>query len=253
MNYATNVLTGFICINKPVGRTSFSVINTLKRLLPKKSRIGHCGTLDPFASGLLIVGIGRPATRLMQQLQQLDKKYRVTAQLGVLTDTLDNTGVVLQTIECKHVTIDDLYKSITLLRPGYMQIPPVYSACKHNGTRLYDLARNSAMDLDVLHSIVQQKQRLVSIYACDVIAYELPYFTLNVHVSHGTYIRTLVNDIARGVHSCATACMLERTHIGPWNIEHAISIDAITTIDDIASNLVSVEMVQQILQSVTSR
>lgn len=248
MKYSVNDISGFIFINKPVGRTSFSVIYALKRLLPKGVCIGHSGTLDPFACGLLIVGISRSATRLMAQLQELDKKYQVMAQLGVLTDTLDITGTVLESSEVEHITVDSIKKSISLLQPSYLQIPPIYSACKYNGTALYDLARKNKVSSQELQAIAQSKQRQVFLYGCDLIAYQLPYFTLDVHVSHGTYIRTLVNDIANQMKSYAVACTLMRTQIGPWKVENALALNAIVTVDDIVKNLLSVEDMQQMLQ-----
>lgn len=220
---------------------SFAVIARLKRILGKKACVGHAGTLDPFANGLLLVGITREATRLMSHLLELDKKYTVTAQLGVLTDTLDSTGVVLENKVVQNITAESLKNSIALLQPQYTQIPPLYSACKHNGERLHALARSKKMSTQELQAIVEAKKRLVTLHACNLISYQDSLFTLETHVSHGTYIRTLVSDIARNMNQYATACRLERTQIGPWSVNDAVCITKLETIEDIASFIIPVE------------
>jgi len=234
-------MTGFLLINKPRGLTSFDCVRKIKKSIgDKKLKIGHAGTLDPFADGLLIIGIGRQATRIFGM--DLDKKYHTKAKLGVLTDTLDKSGVTIKTVE-KHVTQEELRNAIKELGKSYMQAPPIYSAVKYQGEPLYKLAREGKYSMDELLTIVQNKKKPVQLYDVQLIEYEFSLFTIDAHVSHGTYIRSLVNDIAQSslCKSYATTFELRRTAIGPFNLENAVELDELKTADEVKKYLIPVD------------
>lgn len=236
-----NSLKGFLLINKPAGVTSFSCVMQLKKLLPKKEKIGHAGTLDPFANGLLIVGISRDATEHMDTLISLDKRYTVTAQLGIETDTHDATGAVIRQDDISSVTMEKLIKALHSLMPSYVQTPPIFSALKHQGIRLYKYARNKEMhDLD-LSAIVTAKSRRIFLYEAYIDSFADSFFTLHAHVSHGTYIRSLVSDLAKKVTVGATAHTLCRDAVGPFSLQKACSITELISLEAIQKNIIPVD------------
>ncbi len=282
-----NQSAGFLLINKPAGPTSFDCIRIVKRLLPKKTKVGHSGTLDDFASGLLIVCIGRPATRMVPLLMKCDKEYVVRAKLGELTDSLDRTGVVVENRSCPsihpsspcrallgarderffrsvrgecfestsceqnvsnhtngQVTAEQLQAAMRELMPSYTQIPPIYSALKHEGKSLYKLARYKRMETDKLDAIVQQKGREVKISTLELLDFEPPFFTFRAVVSSGTYVRSLANDIATRCGTNATTYDLERTKIHSLSVQDAPSLQKVAFLADITEVLVSVEKMQ---------
>ena len=233
----TVIESGFLLINKPVGMSSYGCIGFLKRIIKQKIKIGHAGTLDPFASGLLIVAFHRQATRLLSSIMTMEKTYIATGKCGELTDTLDCTGTVIAT----NNTIpseQDLQKALAFFGSSYEQIPPIYSALKHEGNPLYALARNKQVDLEQLHIIAENKRRTVQLYEVQFLSYEPPYFTIQARVSHGTYIRTFINDIAECAGSCATTYQLARTVIGPFNLSQAAELTQINSIEDINQRII---------------
>ena len=236
-----NSLKGFLLINKPAGITSFSCVMQLKKLLPKKEKIGHAGTLDPFANGLLIVGISRNATEHMDKLISLDKKYTVTAQLGVETDTHDYTGTITKQDDVSRITKEQLVDALYSLMPSYIQTPPIFSALKYQGMRLYKYARNKEVqDID-LSAVVTAKSRRIFLYDAQVISFADSFFTLQAHVSHGTYIRSLVSDLAKKITVGATACTLCRDAIGPFSLQKACSIQDFVSLESIQKNIIPVD------------
>jgi tRNA pseudouridine55 synthase len=221
------IKSGFLLINKPVGMSSYGCIGRIKRVAQQKIRIGHAGTLDPFASGLLIVAIGREATRLLSQCMALPKIYVATGKCGELTDTLDCTGTVVATT---NVILSEqaLHDSLESFGTSYEQTPPAYSALKYQGMPLYALARKKIVDEQELQRIADAKKRTVQLYDKQFLSYEAPFFTIQVTVSQGTYIRTLINDIAMRADSYATTYQLVRTAIGPFILDKAIDISLLT-------------------------
>jgi len=228
---------GFLLVNKPKNVSSFSCVAHIKRLLPKKTKVGHAGTLDPFAQGLLILGVGREATRTMSALMKLDKVYVAIGKLGERTDTLDNTGRIIETADVA-ITRQQLKGAIASLGTGYMQMPPVYSALKYQGMPLYALARKQLITPDELDTIVAQKRRHVTLHAVELLAFEFPYFTIQAHVSHGTYVRSLIDDIAVRAGSCATTHALERIAIGPWDLREAHAVTDLIDNDQLQTLMV---------------
>ncbi len=227
--------SGLIKINKPAGVTSYDCIRHIKRILnAKKIKIGHAGTLDPFASGLMLICIGREATKTIDQLMTQHKEYLVKAKLGELTDTLDLTGKILETkIVNPSITKQNIEKAIKELGSSYIQTPPIYSALKHQGKPLYELAREQKMETYELEDIVQKKSRQVEIYKIELLNVELPFFTFKAHVSKGTYIRSLADDIAQKLDLHANTYELERTKIGEYKLEDAAKLYDLKTVEDI--------------------
>lgn len=236
-------MVGIILVNKPAGVSSYHVVARIKKLVNTRTKIGHAGTLDPFATGLLIIGIGREATRLLTQITRCDKVYIATGKLGEKTDTLDCTGKIIETCPWESITHDMLLKQCAQMVGLYDQIPPIYSALQYQGKRLYNLARKQHLPTDVLYEIAAQKKRTVTIHYLECVTEKLPEFSIKAHVSHGTYIRVLVDDIARALGSCAVTTALERTAIGPFKTSDAISLADLTSQEVLESRLMSVEQV----------
>jgi tRNA pseudouridine55 synthase len=237
MNILVN--TGFLLINKPVGMTSFGCIGRIKKILKQKIKIGHAGTLDPFASGLLVVAIGREATRLIGTCMAMKKTYVAVGKCGELTDTLDRTGSVVET--CDFIPDEFAVRAAVLsFGSSYVQTPPLYSALQHEGQRLYALVRQKLLSMQELQEVAQSKARMVQLYDLKLINHDVCFFTICASVSQGTYIRTLVNDIAVRAGSCATTYELTRTVVGDFSLEQAVDLSALTTVDDINRHLIPI-------------
>jgi tRNA pseudouridine55 synthase len=226
--------SGLLKINKPAGITSYDCIRHIKRILKTKTKIGHAGTLDPFASGLMLICIGRQATKTIDQLMTKDKEYLVKAKLGELTDTLDLTGKVIATQKVDpNLTAQDIGNAIKTLGSSYLQTPPIYSALKYQGEPLHKLAREQKIEPEALEKIIQQKTRQVQIFKIELLNIDLPFFTFKAHVSKGTYIRSLANDIAQQLGLNATTYELVRTAIGNYKLEDSVNLDDLKTVEDI--------------------
>lgn len=239
-------ITGFILVDKPNGMTSSDCVQSIRSIVGKKVKVGHAGTLDAFATGLLIVGIGREATRELSSIMVLDKIYTAQAKLGQLTDTLDFTGRVLEenTIETNR---QELEQALQNLGAEYMQVPPVYSALKYQGKALSRIARQDVLSTESLAKIAKEKSRIVKLYSCKLLDVTLPFFTIQAHVSHGTYIRSLMNDIARNIGSYATTHQLRRNAVGPFSVEHAVKLSEFDTLEKVEKNLMSVSYMQSMI------
>jgi tRNA pseudouridine55 synthase len=224
------MINGILLTDKEKGITSYDVIRRIKSDYPKDIKIGHTGTLDPFATGLLILMIGRQATKLMNRFHKLKKKYIVEAIFGFETDTQDITGKVVY--KCKDVVIPtkkDIKKTIGKNFIGLIpQIPPHYSAKKVKGKKAYQLAREGT-DFEL-------NPKKVEIYECKLLDYNYPNIKLEILCSTGTYIRTLVSDIGRTLGTYATATELRRTDIGSFSVVDAdgsiIEVDKVLEILD---------------------
>ena len=241
-------VAGFLLIDKPESLGSFACIAKIRSLLPSRPKVGHAGTLDRFATGLLIIGISRNATRHMHELITLDKIYTATGKWGEATDTLDHTGNVVETISDNPLTKSVLKKAAQAFEKEYEQTPPVYSALKYEGQRLSDIARKS-IDPQLMASIAAAKKRAVHIFSIEIIDINPPFFTIRAHVSHGTYIRSLIDDIARYAGSCATTYALRREAIGPFKISQAVSLDELLDRDAISKHLIPVDQMMENIES----
>lgn len=210
-------MQGLILINKPQGITSFSAVNKIKWLAGEK-RVGHTGTLDPLATGLLPIFIGRP-TALAGIVLDADKSYIATVKLGVTTDTCDITGNILTKKESA-VTKSELEMALETFKGEISQVPPMYSALKKDGVRLYELARQG--------KTVDIEARKVIISKLELLSFEGDTFKIEVDCSKGTYIRSLCRDIGEKLGCGATMTELCRTATGGFTIEQTVSLDHLT-------------------------
>jgi tRNA pseudouridine55 synthase len=210
---------GWIIIDKPVGLGSTQVVSAVKRALREggygRHKVGHGGTLDPLASGVLPVAIGE-ATKLSGRMLDADKAYDFTIGFGSETDTLDGEGVVIVTSDVRP-TRAEVAAMLQHFTGPIEQMPPAYSALKVDGRRAYDLAR--AGEAVVLAA------RRVTIHALDIVAHGPAAVTLTARVSKGTYIRSLARDIAHALGTVGHVTMLRRTKAGPFGLAEAISLD----------------------------
>ena len=228
-----NDFNGVIIINKPVGGSSHRCVSIARRALNMK-KIGHTGTLDPLASGVLPLLVGT-ATRAADFLSSEDKSYRATVLLGTRTDTLDITGTVLSTSPVD-LTEDEIKAAVSSFVGEISQIPPMYSAIQVNGERLYNLARNGIE--------IERKARTITIFSIDIVKIDLPEIVIDVHCSKGTYIRTLASDIGDKLGCGGTIKALERTQCGVFSIENSITPDTLMELSekgDIESVLIKVD------------
>jgi len=209
------VVDGFLIIDKPAGITSHDVVNRVRRIL-KTRKAGHTGTLDPFATGVLPVAVGE-GTKAIPFLDEGDKEYEAVILLGTVTDTLDCTGTVLKEADWSTVTASSLLECMATLTGTISQIPPMYSAIKQGGQPLYKLARKGVE--------VERQPRQVTIQTFELLAFDLPYLTVRVRCSRGTYIRTLADDLGRLLGCGASLTSLRRTMSGPFRIDDAITLE----------------------------
>jgi len=206
---------GFLHLDKPAGLTSRDVVNRVQRLV-RPLKAGHAGTLDPIATGVLVVAIGQ-ATRLIEYVQRMPKTYRGTFLLGRTSDTEDVEGAVVELPAAPQPTLADLQAALPRFVGTIAQRPPAYSALKVGGRRSYDLARRG--------QAVELAPRPVVIHAIDLVRYEYPTLELVVRCGTGTYIRSLGRDIARALGSDAVMSALRREAVGPFLAAAALSCD----------------------------
>lgn len=210
--------SGFLLINKPVGPTSHDIVDKLRRITGIK-KIGHAGTLDPFASGVLVMAIGREATREISKFVKLDKEYEALLHLGAVADTYDRTGDIQLLITNYQLRINDIEKVLEKFRGRQMQIPPMFSAKKVGGKKLYELARKG---VEIERAPVE-----INIYELEVLNYAWPLFKLRVKCSSGTYIRSLAHDIGQELGTGAYLEELKRTAVGEFKIKDCFELDEI--------------------------
>ncbi len=216
-------MDGIICVNKPKGITSFDVIRKLRKIL-KEKRIGHTGTLDPLATGVLVICVGR-ATKLVQDIEGYEKRYIADFELGFKTDTYDLEGQILETSDFEKPNLDTLNTTLLKFKGDIEQIPPMYSAIKVDGKKLYDLAREGIT--------IDRKTRPVTIKKLNLLDYDGKKGRLDCLVSKGTYIRSLVFDLGEELKTFATMTGLVRTQVGNTYLEKCYTLDEI---NDLALN-----------------
>ena len=209
-------MTGILLIDKPAEWTSNDVVQKLRGLL-RERRIGHTGTLDPMATGLLTVFVGR-ATRAVEFAEGDAKRYRALLRLGITTDTQDITGTVLRQSKVD-VSRDALEQVLEHFRGEIRQTPPMYSAVKVNGERLYRMARRG--------ETVERAERTIIIYGLELLGEDRGDWILDIRCSKGTYIRTLCNDIGTALGCGACLAALRRTEAGCFTVEEAYSLETI--------------------------
>jgi tRNA pseudouridine55 synthase len=205
-------LNGFLLIDKPVGPTSHDVVDLVRRAT-RLRQVGHAGTLDPFASGLLIVAVGS-ATKGISQFVGLTKSYEAELRLGASSDTMDRTGQVVATPNVSPVSSESINEVIAQFRGPQMQTPPMYSAKKINGQKLYELARRG--------ETVERAPVPVVVSELEVVEYTWPILKIRCRVSSGTYIRVLAHDIGAKLGVGAYLENLRRTEIGNFKVADAL-------------------------------
>lgn len=217
------MIDGVVLVNKPIGITSFAAVKKVSKQLQAK-KVGHCGTLDPFASGLLIVTINN-ATKIARFIESQNKEYIATLVLGVKTDSGDNTGKVIKRLKPPKFEVLQLNDVIKSFIGKQTQIPPMHSAIKVNGQKLYELARKG--------KTIDREPRPIEIYDIKLIKYRGNTLTFKVNCTKGTYIRTLAEDLAKRLGCVGHLKNLERTAIGDFLLTDAKNIDKLSAAEDI--------------------
>jgi tRNA pseudouridine55 synthase len=210
-------MNGFIVIDKPVGITSHDVVSRVRRILGTR-KVGHTGTLDPFATGVLPIAVN-DGTKAIPFLDEGAKRYEALMRLGVVTDTLDITGRTVREADCSSVGRELLETTLTRFTGPISQVPPMFSAIKRDGQPLYKLARQGVE--------VERQPRLVEIGSLELISFDPPLAGLRIVCSRGTYIRSLADDIGSMLGCGATLQQLRRTASGSFNISMAVSLEAL--------------------------
>lgn len=211
MDSQTSILEGILLVDKPQGRTSFSLIRALRKST-QVQKIGHAGTLDPFATGVMILLIGRNYTRLSDKLLLEDKEYLAEVSLGVSTDTYDCDGKVLAHSK-KIPDLQEIEAVLSYFQGEIDQIPPMFSAKKVGGKKLYSLARAG-------ESIEREPARVK--VKTDLLKYAYPHLILRINCSKGTYIRSIAHEIGEKLNACAHLSQLKRTRSGCFSIDQCI-------------------------------
>jgi tRNA pseudouridine55 synthase len=218
----------FLLVNKPEGWTSFDAVAYIRKHADtaalrtdskqKRVKVGHAGTLDPFATGLLIIGVGREATKQLDRCKEMPKTYRAVIMLGKTSTTQDKTGVITEnTVADAQIPDKDRITEVLHSMTGMqMQTPPMFSAKKINGQRLYTLARKGIE--------IERKPNQIEIMNIHLLEYNWPLLTVEVECSAGTYIRTLAQDIGQKLGTGAYCQELTRTRIGPYSLSNAINL-----------------------------
>jgi tRNA pseudouridine55 synthase len=214
MGLAGSGISGILNVNKPADMTSHDVVLRVRRLTGQR-KVGHAGTLDPMATGVLLLCLGQ-ATRVTEYLMAGRKRYRAVVRFGVSTDTYDADGTVTQSVESFHLSQDQLVDALASFRGVIQQIPPPYSAIRQKGQRLYELARRGIA--------VQAPPRTVEIDGLDLVAWEPPHLTLDVTCSPGTYVRSLAHDLGQMLGIGGHLSELTRLASGKWRLEDAITL-----------------------------
>jgi tRNA pseudouridine55 synthase len=216
--------SGILVLDKPAGMTSFGVVHTIRRAADVQ-RVGHAGTLDPAATGVLVVCLGA-ATRVIGEIQEQPKRYRAEIHFGVSTDTYDAEGTVTHEADASHLTRDDIDVALTQFRGDIQQRPPMYSAVHHEGQRLYRLARRGQE--------VERAERTVRVHELSVVSYNAaeaptsraprPVLVVDLLVSKGTYIRSIAHDLGELLGTGAHLASLRRTSVGSFTESSAVPL-----------------------------
>lgn len=209
-------VSGVLCVDKPLGLTSHDVVGHIRRLAGLR-RVGHAGTLDPLATGVLLLCLGR-ATRLIEYLVGHNKLYETTVRLGQSTTTYDAEGDVVAERPLPHLTPSQIEAALEPFRGEILQQPPLYSAIKQGGQPLYKLARQGKMD-------VERPYRAVTIHELTLLRWEPPFLSLRIGCSSGTYIRSLGHDLGEALDCGGHLSALRRLAVGDFGIETAVPLD----------------------------
>lgn len=224
-------MDGIIVINKPSGYTSHDIVSKIRKKLNIK-KVGHTGTLDPLATGVLPILLGT-GTKLSQYLINHDKEYIATIKLGVKTDTGDIEGQVIEEKQVPEISVEGLGQVLQSFLGPQKQIPPMYSAIKVNGKKLYEYARQGEK--------IEIEPRSIEIYNIEVLGFGKEQITIKVACSKGTYIRTLCEDIAEKLETVGTMSALQRTKVGEFELGDAITIEELENEQIVENSLITPE------------
>ncbi|MBS4956895.1 MAG: tRNA pseudouridine(55) synthase TruB [Clostridium sp.] len=234
-------MNGILNIFKPKGMSSFDVVRVVKKVA-KTGKVGHTGTLDPEATGVLPVCIGR-ATKIIDYIMDSEKVYEVTFKLGIRTTTYDLEGEILEERDSSNLKNEDILDVVKGFIGEYSQVPPMYSALKQNGVRLYELARKGIE--------VEREGRLIKIYNIEDIKINNPYVSMKVTCSKGTYIRSLCYDIGEKLEVFATMTNLNRAKTSVFSQESSININDLTE-ENIGDYIVTMEEALSKYEAITA-
>ena len=223
-------MDGFLLIDKPAGMTSHDVVDAVRKIAHTR-RVGHAGTLDPFATGLLILGLNK-ATKKLNDLVGLDKEYLATAKLGATSTTDDPEGETTPTPDTPHPTPEIIEQALDRYRGTYTQTAPAYSAKKVGGKKLYDLARAGKMEG------IELPKKDVTIHELELVSYEWPDCSFRTVCTSGTYIRALARDIGETLETGAYLTQLRRTKIGSYAVDDAVALHDLDE-QTLSKNLIS--------------
>ncbi len=214
-------MDGILAVNKPKGITSHDVVDRIRRKFHIK-RVGHAGTLDPMATGVLVMLVGR-ATKLAASFIEDDKEYIATLFLGKRTDTQDSTGKLIEEKDVRDLSVDSVVEALNSFKGNLEQIPPMMSAKKYKGKKLYQLARKG--------KIVSREPCKIKIHEIELLDFKLPEVVFRARCSKGTYIRTLCEDIGNAMGYPAHMSALTRTRSGRFSLDKAYSLDTVSEKD----------------------
>ena len=214
-----NNLNGLLLVNKPSGITSFKVVSIIRKKLNVK-KVGHCGTLDPLACGLMIVLIGK-ATKQQDKFMKQDKTYYAKIKLGIKTDTGDLEGKIISESDFSKITLEQIQTVCNSFIGEIDQEPPMYSALKVNGKKLYEFARKGIT--------IERKKRKIKIYNIEILSFNGSEIELRIKCSSGTYIRVLAQDIGGKLKTDATLSFLRREQIGSYILNQSVLLENITS------------------------
>ncbi len=231
-------MTGIICLDKPCDMTSFMAVKRASRILGVK-KAGHTGTLDPMATGVLVIMLGH-CTRFIELLPEHKKSYTARVKLGLTTDTLDITGEILSESPV-NVSLEQLFSVIEGFKGDILQTPPMYSALKKDGERLYDLARKGIE--------IEREQRQVTIEKLEIYDFNGTEFSMDVTCSAGTYIRSLCDDIGRELGCGAVMTELRRTEANGFSIENSVTLEELERLVSEKNALSVITSVEKALMS----
>jgi tRNA pseudouridine55 synthase len=209
-----NVVSGVLVVDKPIGLTSHDVVQIIRRGTGIR-RAGHTGTLDPRASGVLVILVG-PAVRLSEYVSASDKRYQATIRLGSSTDTYDAEGTVIATRPVEDIDEDKFYDILQTFVGEIEQVPPPYSAVKVKGRKAYEMARQGEE--------VDLEPRIIQVYSLDILEWAPPEVVIDVYCSSGTYVRSLANDLGKALGTGAHLIGLRRTKSGRFTLRDAVPL-----------------------------
>ncbi len=220
---ATDTLAGILLVNKPLGWTSFDVVKYVRSRIQRK-KVGHAGTLDPMADGLLVLCFGK-ATKSIDQIQSQTKEYIAQIKFGASTPSYDAETEIDEVADYKHIHLQDIQRVLLAHFNGEIQqIPPMYSALKRDGKKLYELARKG--------KTIALESRPVHIYSSHIHSFKDDTLELTISCSKGTYIRSIAHDLGIALGSRAHLCGLKRTKIGDFESEKAIEINVFDSLNN---------------------